>query len=218
MQTGLLIHIHIRIQQFAARRHSRSVIMSNLAGTAASSSKQDDRDPSLQAITTRSNSPASGSLSPAAPAGAKTGANLQLAINANAAIRALLADREEAVLERLQQASDHLHELIDNLEVEYLAKANLASMATSSTDPRLLHLGPPKSDNAHRKQMEDMIDLLRRKDEAMERVIKEHEETLRRLVQAHEETIRYISQGREETAKAFINKMPSSVLPETYQQ
>ena len=92
-----------------------------VAETAAEGDTQEQKEPSLQAMTTTSNSPSSGSLSPAVPAGAKTGANLQLAINANAAIRALLADREEAVLERLQQASDHLHELIDNLEVEYLA-------------------------------------------------------------------------------------------------
>lgn len=84
---------------------------------------QEQKEPSLQAMTTTttSNASSSGSLSPAVPAGAKTGANLQLAINANAAIRALLADKEEAALDRLQQASDHLHELIDNLEIEYLA-------------------------------------------------------------------------------------------------
>lgn len=48
------------------------------------------------------------------------GPNLQLAISANAAIKKLLIDKETAVMERLEEASRHLSELIDNLESEYL--------------------------------------------------------------------------------------------------
>lgn len=47
--------------------------------------------------------------------------NLQLAINANAAVKSLLNDANIAALERLEQASDALSELIENLEEEFVA-------------------------------------------------------------------------------------------------
>lgn len=48
------------------------------------------------------------------------GQNLQLAISANAAIKGVLLDKENAIKERLEEASRHLSELVDNLESEFL--------------------------------------------------------------------------------------------------
>lgn len=47
--------------------------------------------------------------------------NLQLAISANAVIKSLYLDRENDVMKRLEEASQHMSELIDNLEAEFLA-------------------------------------------------------------------------------------------------
>lgn len=47
--------------------------------------------------------------------------NLQLAIDANAAVRSLINDANIAALERLEQASHALTELIENLEEEFVA-------------------------------------------------------------------------------------------------
>lgn len=46
--------------------------------------------------------------------------NLQLAISANAVIKSLQIDREKDVMKRLDEASRHLAELIDNLETQFL--------------------------------------------------------------------------------------------------
>lgn len=46
--------------------------------------------------------------------------NLQLAISANATVKSLLLDRENDAMQRLQEVSQHLSELIDNLETEFL--------------------------------------------------------------------------------------------------
>ena len=47
-------------------------------------------------------------------------ANLQLAISANAAVRGILDKASEDTKPKLQEASEHLEELIDNLEVDLL--------------------------------------------------------------------------------------------------
>ena len=54
--------------------------------------------------------------------------NLQLAISANAAIKAVLVDKENAIMESLEEARRHLSELIDNLESEFLRCAQCRSL------------------------------------------------------------------------------------------
>lgn len=137
-----------------------------------------------------------------------TGENLQLAISANAAIKSLLLDRETAVMERLEEASRHLSELVDNLESEFLNRSTSSPLPAQPGSQATGNLGYSELVLAsQREYMQSTLQLLNRKEEAMERSRIEHNKIMKEVICSHEETIRHITQGREETTRALATQL-----------
>jgi len=78
----------------------------------------------MVATSSAMSSPASSTLLPAQSTPASS---LQLAIDVNAQISAVLLQRDEAGFERLEQARETLGELVDNLEADFMKSACISS-------------------------------------------------------------------------------------------
>lgn len=75
----------------------------------------------------------SDSSAAAAVPAASASTSLQLAIDVNAQISAVLVQRDEAAFERLEQARETLGDLIDNLEAEFMKSACSSSYIKACT-------------------------------------------------------------------------------------